>query len=266
MQGTGNDFIVIDNRENPVTIEQIVEWAPKMCDRRFGIGADGIILFHNATDPALDYTMTYRNADGSNAGMCGNGARCLALFAHSLGLGSEFSFNVHNNIYEAEILPENHVRISFPMKTEIDKLTIDGQVLYQSYPGTEHITLPVEKDDLGNEEKLISLGRKLRHEDKFNPPGTNVNFIYGEDAENVHLQTYERGVENLTLACGTGAIASALTWHYLQEEKNSESSIKVHVKGGELKVDFSFQEHNNSYHNIKLSGSAEQVFSGEYNV
>ena len=267
MQGTGNDFIVIDNRDNLITVDQVIELAPKMCNRRFGIGADGIILLDNPSDPALDYTMTYRNADGSNAGMCGNGARCLALFANNLGLGSGFSFNVHNNIYEAEILDEDHVQISFPMETKIKKLIIKDQpTMYQSHPGTEHIALMVDEDDLKNEDHLKILGKKLRHANEFQPVGTNVNFICGQSTESLELQTYERGVEDLTPACGTGAIAAALTWHHIQEETVVKNNFNIHVKGGTLVVKFTYDKHDTSYKDIQLTGPAKQVFSGEYHV
>lgn len=267
IQGTGNDFIIIDNRENFVTVKQIVELAPKMCDRKFGVGADGIILLDNPSDPALDYTMTYRNADGSNAGMCGNGARCLALFARDLGLGSELAFNVHNNIYRAKVIDEKNIQIRFPMKTEVTELQIEGQpTLYQSHPGTEHIVLSVKQNLLTNEEYLKTTGKRLRYDDQFQPLGTNVNFIYGESANALELQTYERGVEDLTLACGTGAIASALTWHHIQDKETFENSYTIRVKGGELTVEFSYEKHLNKYQDIRLAGPAKYVFSGEYHV
>ncbi|MDZ7715576.1 MAG: diaminopimelate epimerase [Balneolaceae bacterium] len=267
IQGTGNDFIIIDNRENLVTIEQIIELAPKMCHRTFGIGADGIILLNNPSDPTLDYTMVYRNADGSNAGMCGNGARCLALFANDLEMGSELTFNVHKNIYKAKIIDKENIQISFPMKTEVTELQIEGQpTLYQSHPGTEHVVLSIEQDLLENEEYLRATGKRLRNAEKFQPPGTNVNFMYGGSADSLKLQTYERGVEDLTLACGTGAIASALTWHHIQGNETLKNNCTVRVKGGELTVEFSYDKHNNKYQNIRLAGPAERVFSGEYHV
>jgi len=266
MQGAGNDFVIIDNRSQEYSRQELIELAPKICDRKFGVGSDGIMALFPSDDQSRAYTMFYRNPDGSDAGMCGNGARCIALFAHSLGFDASHTFNVHERVYEAEILSEHTARISFPMTVSIEQIEIDGRTLYAIYTGTEHIVCNVEKSVLEKEEHLKETGSSLRHHQRFAPKGTNVNFINGIDEKSVLLQTYERGVEDLTLACGTGAIASALVWHHQQESKPAEGEIKVQTKGGLLSVQFSYDADRDEYANIQLEGPAHFVFTGEYIV
>lgn len=267
MQGSGNDFIVIDNRDSKITLEQAIRWAPAMCNRRFGIGADGILLLDNPSDPTLDYTMTYRNADGSDAGMCGNGARCLALFAHQLGLGTTFTFNVHEHVYRAAITNEKTVEVAFPVNTSVQEHHgIIDHLVYQVFSGTDHIVLQVEEGRLNQKDRLRTMGRQLRYHKEFQPKGTNVNFFAGINSFTLKLQTYERGVEDLTLACGTGAIASAIAWHHIQELDSTECNFEVQVEGGTLAVHFSFDPEENAYSDIKLTGAAKFVFTGTYHV
>ncbi len=263
MQGAGNDFVVLDNRNGQFSEEEIAGLAPEICDRKFGVGSDGILALAKPQQPKVDYTMIYRNPDGSNAGMCGNGARCIALFAHSLGFDANHSFNVHDQIYQAEVSSPNTVSIAFPMEASAAEHTVDGVTLYQIHTGTEHIVTQVDEDELEQEDQLRKLGSELRYHEEFQPKGTNVNFICGVDQQTVQLQTYERGVEDLTLACGTGAIASALVWHHLQDHP-AESPFSVDTKGGALNVHFSFDSHTDTYSNIKLEGPAHFVFNGEF--
>lgn len=264
MEGAGNDFVVLDNRSANITKQQIVELAPKICNRKYGIGSDGILALFPAEKDNVDYTMFYRNPDGSDAGMCGNGARCIALFAHSLGFNSEHRFNVHDQVYEAKVESAEKIRISFPMDASVKKISINGRQLYETHTGTEHIALPVEEDLLYKEDYLKEEGRLLRHHAKFHPKGTNVNFISGINDTALRVQTYERGVEDLTLACGTGVIASALVWHHLQETNSSNFEFKVKTSGGSLNVYFTFDSQSKKYSNIKLEGPAHFVFKGEY--
>ena len=263
MQGAGNDFVVLDNRQLQYTEKEIAELAPEICDRKFGVGSDGILALAKPQQQNVDYTMIYRNPDGSNAGMCGNGARCIALFAHSLGFHDNHSFNVHNQVYQAEIVSQNAVSIAFPIQASAAEKTLHDTKLYQIYTGTEHIVIQVDADTLKDEDQLRNRGRTLRYHEEFKPGGTNVNFISGIDRQTVSLQTYERGVENLTLACGTGAIASALIWHHLQDNP-AKSPFSVKTKGGTLNVYFTFDFNTHSYSNIKLEGPAHFVFKGEF--
>ncbi len=264
MEGAGNDFVVLDNRSGNLTKEQIVELAPKICNRKYGVGSDGILALFPAEKENVDYTMFYRNPDGSDAGMCGNGARCIALFAHSLGFDSEHRFNVHDQMYKAEVESPEQIRISFPIDASVKKISLNGRQLYETYTGTEHIALPVEEDLLYKEDHLKDEGHSLRYHAQFHPKGTNVNFIYGIDDTTLRVQTYERGVEDLTLACGTGVIASALVWHHLQETSSSNTEFNVKTSGGSLNVYFSFDNESKKYSNIKLEGPAHFVFKGKY--
>jgi len=195
--------------------------------------------------------------------MCGNGARCLALFAQSLGFDATHSFNVHDQVYQAEISSPNTVSITFPMEASAAEKTVHDITLYQIHTGTEHIVIQVDEEKLEQEDRLQSLGSQLRYHEEFQPKGTNVNFISGVNPQTVKLQTYERGVEDLTLACGTGAIASAIVWHHLQEDSPA-SPFNVDTKGGMLSVHFSFDSHTDTYSNIKLEGPAHFVFNGKF--
>lgn len=265
MQGAGNDFVVLDNREGRWERDQIIEWAPRLCNRRFGIGGDGVISLEAPDLEEADYTMFYRNADGSDAGMCGNGARCLALLAHRLGMEGELAFNVHERLYRARVESPDRIRIAFPVQARVEtvKLTQDWKV-YKTHTGTEHIVIPISKRRLDDEGWLRITGEKLRNHDAFNPPGTNVNFISSLEDHVLRLQTYERGVEDLTLACGTGAIASALVWHFLRQAPDTEDRCEVRAPGGRLHVHFRYDAGEEHYTDIELSGPARAVFEGTY--
>jgi len=265
MQATGNDFVVVDNRSLQLSKEDIIELTPEICDRNFGVGSDGILVLLPAEQNDIDYTMFFRNPDGSDAGMCGNGARCMALFAHSLGFEDKHRFNVHRKVYEAEIESPEKIRISFPMQATAKDIMVRGRQCYAIHTGTEHLVTTVDESMLEDEEQLREEGALLRHYTMFQPKGTNANFISGIDDSRLKLQTYERGVEDLTLACGTGAIASALIWHHLQKQRSADTyKYSVETKGGTLSVYFSFNRNNQTYSNIKLEGPAHFVFKGEY--
>src|SRR5699024_7740116 len=139
MQGAGNDFVVLNNLEGHYSRQELIELTPKLCDRRFGIGADGLLALFPPEDKKDDYIMFYRNADGSDAGMCGNGARCLALFAHGLGFDSVHSFRIHERLYQARVEAPETVRISFPVKTTVTESRVDDKKIWQLHTGTEHI-------------------------------------------------------------------------------------------------------------------------------
>lgn len=266
MQGAGNDFVILDNRSGSLSKQEIIDLAPEICDRKFGVGADGIMALLPAEKEGTAYTMYYRNSDGSDAGMCGNGARCISRFAHSLGFDARHRFNVHSQIYEAEVQDNELVSIAFPVEPSPQGISLDGQQMYFIHTGTEHVVTTIDEHAMKNEGNLREEGRLLRHHSKFQPKGTNVNFICGVDENTLKLQTYERGVEDLTLACGTGAIASALIWHHLQDSSTEKKSEKytVETKGGTLYVYFSFNPSTESYSNIKLEGPAHFVFEGQY--
>ena len=267
MEGAGNDFVIIDNRKTQFSLDEIIAFTPKLCDRRFGIGADGLIALENPQIDKVDYTMLYRNADGSDAGMCGNGSRCLALFATTHGFGTSLTFNVHDSIYSAEVdLNEQIVAVSFPDVQSPDSIQVKGNDLIQVYTGTEHVVKFVAANQLEDEELLIREGSEIRYDKSLNPPGTNVNFVCSRDNQSIELQTYERGVENLTLACGTGAIASAIATHFVLKPEGKLFNYSIKVKGGMLHVPFTFDEANAMYLNVKLVGAATFVFEGKIDV
>lgn len=266
MQAAGNDFVLFDNRQLKLERRKIIELTPKLCDRRFGVGADGILTLLPPDDPSLDYTMFYRNADGSDAGMCGNGARCLALYAERTGLGKDLHFNVHSNIYRAHVDPENsNVQIEFPMQLEVQPIQLSGKpTLYQVDAGTEHIVQRVSSDVFEDRKKLKQMGQKLRCHSWFEPKGTNVNFVYVNNQNQIKLRTYERGVENLTLACGTGAIAAAIARHRQNDPHPGHHELPIQTDGGELKVKFIYEANSKSYSDIELLGEAHFVFEGKW--
>jgi len=262
MQGAGNDFVVIDNRKYGFSLEEIIELTPKLCDRKFGVGGDGILVLEKAQKSEVDYTMIYRNADGSDAGMCGNGARCLVMFAYQNGYNATQTFNVHNNVYEAEVHKDGDVSVHFPVHVKPRKRTLNNIELIQADAATEHLITFVPSEKLEDEEGLVKTGSELRYHEEVNPPGTNVNFVCVSGEHSIDLQTYERGVENLTLACGTGALASAIASHFNQSKKEKHSTYEVKVKGGILKASFDFNAASNTYHQLILTGPAHFVFEG----
>lgn len=263
MHGAGNDFVIIDNRVIRLTDQQLSELAPVICNRRFGVGSDGLIALQFDETKKADLVMHYKNPDGSDAGMCGNGARCFAAFAVTLGSPEHFQFRVHKNIYKADVTG-NRVQIRFPLETSVTEQTIEGEPVLNIYTNTEHIVCTVQSNELAREQTLSERGRFLRNHPDFSPGGTNVNFISGTDKKHLQLQTYERGVENLTLSCGTGAVASALGWHHLQQGKEGPFTYCVTTKGGDLNVHFHYSADTNCYNQIALEGAAEFVFKGEF--
>ncbi len=263
MQGAGNDFILFDNRGVKMTEKELSNLAPSLCNRKFGVGSDGIIALQFDETKEADLVMLYKNPDGSDAGMCGNGARCFAAFAVTLGSPKKFTFRVHDKVYKASV-KKNSVVINFPLETEVMEQSVANEPILNIYTNTEHIVCPTQTHRLDDEQDLVQRGRFLRNHPKFNPKGTNVNFVAGVDKTSLCLQTYERGVEDLTLACGTGAIASALGWHHLQQATGGKHTYKIKVKGGTLYVHFSFDEETKMYDNIKLEGPADFVFEGQY--
>lgn len=261
IEGTGNDFILVDNRAGLIGLSTLPDLAKRMCNRKFGIGSDGLILLDE--DESGKLVMIYKNPDGSDAGMCGNGARCFALFASRLGYRSELTFRVHDKTYES-ILQWPNVTIRFPLNTDIKPVTVEGESVLDVYTNTEHIVCRTDASKLDEPDHLISRGRFLRNHETFAPKGTNVNFIHGTGESELKLQTYERGVETLTLACGTGAIASALAWHSYQQKGDGMYSYQVRTRGGTLLVRFTFDESSRSYSKIELEGPVSFVFEGQY--
>ena len=269
LHGCGNDFIAIDNRAKIFSLPEIIAQTPAMCSRKLGIGADGIIVLNPPAKPDTDFEMIYRNADGSDAGMCGNGGRCIAQFAHSLGMGKHFNFSVHEGLYSAVVRSAN-VQLSWKgLKVRVEKhyLAKDKIDLFQLFTGTDHVVLL--EQNISNTARLIQVGAAIRYNKELNPRGTNVNFIApisdsSSSITTLNAITYERGVENLTLACGTGALASAIAWCYAQKSTLPQNTIMIKMPGGELLCEFNFNEETEEFDNLRLRGAAIAAYNGVY--
>lgn len=250
-QGAGNDFVMMDNRLG--TLSLIKTQIALICDRRFGAGADGLILLEKSD--SSDFKMRYYNADGALGSMCGNGGRCLVAFAKRLNLFSESCiFEAFDGLHKAAILANGTVSLEMSDVTEISMHNKN----YLLDTGSPHLVCFVDAV------KAISVkeeGSKIRYSKDFNKQGLNVNFVQLIDGLLV-IRTYERGVEDETLACGTGATATAIAAFY--SGLITENSIKLRALGGDLEV--SFTKMNNVFTNVKLVGGAEFVFKGNIHV
>jgi len=250
-EGAGNDFVIIDDREMqfPESRTDLVKY---FCDRRFGIGADGLMLLR--PDNGTDYKMIYFNADGNEGSMCGNGGRCLAAFACRLGIiDKKAVFTAVDGIHEAEILSDNFVSLKMTDVLEIET----GKDFYYLNTGSPHYVKFVSSID---EIDVFDEGRKIRYNKRFAASGTNVDFVQ-EYSDHIAVRTYERGVENETLACGTGIVASVICTGLRKEINHGSFSSNVHARGGQLKV--SFTRNDNIITDIWLEGPATYVFKGE---
>ncbi|NRD23384.1 diaminopimelate epimerase [Winogradskyella litoriviva] len=247
-QGTGNDFIIVDNRLQTID-KKNTKGIKELCDRRFGIGADGFILLENDEDS--DFRMVYYNADGNESSMCGNGGRCIVAFAKFLGIiENETQFNaidgLHNAKVEADIV---HLQMQDVLNIETHN---NHQFLNTGSP--HHVEMV---SGISNFE-VNFYGSKIRYGEPYNEAGSNVNFVEQIDTNHFAVRTYERGVEDETLSCGTGVTAVAIAMHKIG--KTESKNINLKTQGGELKVTFNYDA--NGYHNIWLVGPAEQVFKG----
>jgi len=256
--GAGNDFVLIDNWAGSLKVSQ-PELAVALCSRPFGIGADGLLVLEKST--RAGFQMRYYNADGSYGGMCGNGGRCIARFAFLRGLAPRtMTFEALDYIYAAEVTGE---KVTLKMKPPADyhsnlALEIGSQSLVAQYvdTGSPHVILRV--DDLESAD-VLGLGRTIRFHKAFLPAGTNVNFIRLLGAESIAIRTYERGVENETLACGTGSVAAAVIAHL---SYNVSQPVHVRVRSGEeLLVHLKSSGENIA--EALLEGSAHILFSGK---
>lgn len=265
MSGAGNDFIVIDNRSGIIT--EPSKFTIAVCNRRLGIGADGILLIE--TSSKSDFAMKYYNADGSNAGMCGNGGRCLAKYAFDYGIvtNNNFKFEAFGHIYEASrITPTVYeLKMKDPVNFKPNQeIALGSKIIKGNYlnTGTDHSVIFLE-DNPGigelNAADIFNLGRSIRYHKIYEPIGTNVNFVSKIGTNSIKIRTYERGVEDETLACGTGSVASAL----LSSIKfGMNSPVNVYVLSGAV-LNISFEKNGtSSFNQVKLKGPAETVFNG----
>lgn len=248
-QGTGNDFVMIDNRSGFFPKDNIA-LVEKLCDRRFGIGADGLILLEN--DAQTDFRMVYYNSDGNPSSMCGNGGRCIVSFARNLGLiESEATFIATDGLHHATILDNGNV--SLQMK-DVDTVDINAEYVFLDTGSPHHVQM---EDDLEHLD-VKALGAKIRYSDMYGKAGSNVNFVHQENEDTFSLRTYERGVEDETLSCGTGATAVAIAMKAIG--KTNAESVNLNVEGGKLTV--SFHEKDGKFTEVFLKGPAEFVFKG----
>ncbi|MDR2205109.1 MAG: diaminopimelate epimerase [Flavobacteriaceae bacterium] len=246
-QGTGNDFVMIDNRNLAFAKDKnIIE---KLCNRKFGIGADGLILLENAAD--CDFKMVYYNADGNESTMCGNGGRCIVAFADFLNIiENQCKFTAIDGLHEAEIRNEI-VKLKM---SDVDKIEIiDGNFVLNT--GSPHVVKYVS--DVKNY-RVYENGNEIRNSEKYRNGGINVNFTEAISENEIFVRTYERGVENETLSCGTGVTAAALVF---MKDKNL-NTLNVKTLGGNLKV--YAEKTGDSFKNIWLEGEAVQVFEGNF--
>ncbi len=247
-QGTGNDFVLIDDRDGtfPASNQALIE---NLCHRRFGIGADGLILLQN--DPDYDFRMVYFNADGAEGSMCGNGGRCIVRFAHDLGLfESETRFRAVDGEHVAVVCEED-IFLKMGAVSGIE----DREGVAFLNTGSPHVVRFV--DDLESLD-VVAEGRAVRYSSPFQPKGTNVNYVQVLDDNTVFVRTYERGVEDETYSCGTGVTAVALVAH---QQRAMLDPIFIKTIGGNLRVSFN-RLADGGFDNIYLIGPAKRVFTG----
>ncbi len=255
IQGAGNDFILIDDRDEHFDVHNnaLVKF---LCDRRFGIGADGLMLLRKRE--GYDFQMIYYNSDGNESSMCGNGGRCIAAFADMIGLKRDkYLFLAIDGDHDAELsfsADEYWVKLGM---IDVAEIEVGSDYLYLN-TGSPHYVKFVS--DLKNY-PVVQEAQKIRYSDRFKAKGTNVNFVEIIDGV-LHIRTYERGVEGETLACGTGVTAAVIAAHH--SGKIAQTSFPVQAMGGNLKVRFT--KEGSVYTNVCLEGPAKFVFKGEIDV
>ncbi|MFL0354456.1 diaminopimelate epimerase [Xanthomarina sp. GH4-25] len=247
-QGTGNDFVMIDNRQQ-VFDKTNTNLVAKLCDRRFGVGADGLILLENHSK--LDFKMVYFNADGNESTMCGNGGRCIVAFAKQLGIiENQATFEAIDGLHQAII---EHEVIKLQMQ-DVDLVENYQQHQFLDTGSPHHVQLETNLKALAIKE----VGSKIRYGHPYNEAGVNVNFVKKLSSDSFQVRTYERGVEDETLSCGTGVTAVALAM--FETGETLSHLVNLETEGGKLQV--SFEKHDNMYKNIWLIGPATYVFNG----
>lgn len=249
-QATGNDFVMFDARSQAITLNS--QQISHLCDRRFGIGADGVILL--ADKPGYDFEMIYYNADGSQS-MCGNGGRCAVKFAHHLGIHrSNYYFLAIDGDHSASIADRDWVNLKMKDVHGIKRHYSD----FVLNTGSPHYIKPVT--DVKNYD-VVRVGKIIRYSPEHAPGGVNVNFVEDDD-KTLYVRTYERGVENETLSCGTGVTAAALVYAH---NDNGYNRVEIETPGGHLAVEFD-KTGEEDFENIWLCGPAERVYKGEVEI
>ncbi|MGB3591015.1 MAG: diaminopimelate epimerase [Nonlabens sp.] len=249
-QGTGNDFVIIDNRQQPFSKKDTKLFAA-LCDRRFGVGADGVILLENHT--GADFKMVYFNSDGQESTMCGNGGRCLTAFAKQLGIITDRAvFEAVDGMHTATIAGDGLVSLQM---IDVQSIQVLDNHVFTDTGSPHHVQLTDNLDHLD----VVDQGRRLRY-DIYGDTGSNINFVQPLGHSTFKVRTYERGVEDETLSCGTGVTAVALAMHNTQH--TSATVVQIKTQGGDLQV--SFEPAPQGYKNIWLTGPAQLVFTGSF--
>ncbi len=249
-QATGNDFVLVDNRQGNMSFTK--EQIEKICDRKFGIGADGLMLIEN--HPSLNFNLEYYNSDGSQS-LCGNGSRAAVHFASQLGLvDGNINFQAYDGPHHAELLSNGIIRLKMSNVKEVKRLGEDFFI----HTGSPHFIRFV--NDLDNY-PVYEEGKKIRDSEGFKPGGTNVNFVEALPNNTIAVRTYERGVEDETLSCGTGVTAAALAVSYLQYL----SPVSIKTLGGDLSVEYKSSQPG-TFEEIFLIGPAKMVYQGAIEI
>jgi diaminopimelate epimerase len=249
--GAGNDFILINNCNNvlQLTTQQIAH----LCHRNYGIGADGLMLLEN--DATNDFKMVYYNSDGKQSTMCGNGGRCIALFAQHLSIISNNTrFMAIDGLHTANINVDGTVSLQMIDVPNV----IKGNNYYEINTGSPHYVAFINNVDVIN---VATQGALIRNQSKYMPQGINVNFVEAINHNQLKIRTYERGVENETLACGTGVTAAAIAYYEHNNITTPNFTINIQALGGDLSVAFN-HTNNNGFSNIVLTGPARFVYKG----
>ncbi len=258
MSGSGNDFILIDNRDRSLTVDNLTEFVRRVCERKISVGADGLIVIEKSE--CADFRWRFFNADGSEVDMCGNGGRCAARFAYIKGIAKEnLSFETQAGLIDAEVRGDVvKLRLTDPHHIRIDFIIIIQEQPFEINfinTGVPHVVYFVRNLDQFD---VFQIGREIRYHKEFQPDGTNANFMEVIDRHTIRVRTYERGVEDETLACGTGAVASAL----ISSRKGLvESPVDVRVKSGEI-LRIHFRKTEAGFEDIYLEGKAKVVYEG----
>jgi len=263
-QGTGNDFVIINNY-NP-TLTHSPELAKKLCDRHFGIGSDGLIILEGSEE--ADFKMVFYNPDGTQS-FCGNGSRCAVMYAYEEGIITEkkTTFLSTDGLHSAEIDHDSvnlqmNPPLFLPLNFKEMELPVSHTIRLNT--GSPHLLLLIESGFPLAEIDIKHHGTRIRYSDAFTEEGININFISIRDDRSISIRTYERGVEDETLSCGTGVTASAIGYHSLFSKTEGHNTIDVHALGGNLQVKFDFNA--GDYSNIMLCGGAQPVFMGIINL
>jgi diaminopimelate epimerase len=258
MSGSGNDFILIDNRDLSLPTANVTDFVKRVCERKVSVGADGLILIEKSD--RVDFRWRFFNADGSEVDMCGNGGRCAARFACLKGIaGTTLSFETGAGIIDAEVRDDTvKLRLTDPYSLMIDEtIEVDGETvgvnsINTGVPHVVHYTSDLDAFDVFNK------GRKIRYHRHYQPAGTNANFVTVTGRHALRIRTYERGVEDETLACGTGSVAAAL----ISSRKGwVDSPVAVTVKSGEILTIY-FDKTEKGFEKVYLEGKAAVVYEG----